>query len=131
MSLPTTMYPYFAYRDGREALGWLDDAFGFTKTVEVPGPEGEIMHAEMTFGDAGIMLCTAGPEQGEGAPPRMPPGVGIYVNVEDVDAHCERAKAAGATVVTPPFDTEWGARQYRVLDLDGFEWTFGTYRPGG
>ena len=131
MSLPTTMYPYFAYRDGREALGWLDDAFGFTKTVGARGLDGEIMHAEMTFGDAGIMLCTARPEQGQTVSMRMPPGVGIYVNVEDVDAHCERAKAAGATVVTPPSDTEWGARQYRVLDLDGFEWTFGTYRPGG
>ncbi len=51
--------------------------------------------------------------------------------VEDVDAHFERARAGGARVVYPPEDTEWGSRRYRVLDLEAYEWSFGSYRPGG
>jgi uncharacterized glyoxalase superfamily protein PhnB len=48
-----------------------------------------------------------------------------------VDDHFERAVATGATVVFPPEDTEWGTRRYRVLDPEGNEWSFGSYRPGG
>jgi hypothetical protein len=55
-------------------------------------------------------------------------GQGVYV--EDIDAHFERAQAAGARVVYPPEDTEWGTRRYRVLDPEGYEWSFGNYQPG-
>ena len=40
-------------------------------------------------------------------------GQGIYVYVEDVDAHFERARSDGARVVYPPEDTEWGTRRIR------------------
>lgn len=57
-------------------------------------------------------------------------GQGVYVYVEDVHAHFERAQAGGARVVYPPEGTEWGTRRYRALDPDGYEWSFGNYRPG-
>jgi uncharacterized glyoxalase superfamily protein PhnB len=56
-------------------------------------------------------------------------GQGIYAYVEDVDAHFARARAGGARVVYPPEDTGWGTRRYRVLDPEGYEWGFGSYRP--
>ncbi len=71
-----------------------------------------------------MMVGTATVEHG---PVDRPAGFGIYVRVDDVDAHHDRAKAAGAEIVLDPEDTEWGARQYRTLDLDGYEWTFGSY----
>lgn len=46
-----------------------------------------------------------------------------------MDAHYERAGAAGAEIVYPPEDTEFGTRRYRARDVDGYEWSFGTYRP--
>lgn len=67
--------------------------------------------------------------QREQSPWDLPSGHGIYVYVDEVDAHYERAKSAGAKIVYPPEDTEWGTRRYRALDLDGYEWSFGTYKP--
>ena len=58
-------------------------------------------------------------------------GQGIYVYVEDVDVHFERARSGSARVVYPPEDTEWGTRRYQVLDPEGYEWSSGNYRPGG
>ncbi|MCM0675632.1 glyoxalase [Micromonospora phytophila] len=53
----------------------------------------------------------------------------VYVAVEDVDAHCARARAAGAEIVREPLDTDYGSRDYTARDLAGNVWSFGTYRP--
>ncbi|MEM7488045.1 MAG: VOC family protein, partial [Pseudomonadota bacterium] len=63
----------------------------------------------------------------ETAPAKGSPG--IYLVVEDVDAHHARAVAAGAEVVYPPEDTEFGTRRWRARDPEGHEWSFGTYAP--
>jgi uncharacterized glyoxalase superfamily protein PhnB len=125
------MSPYFVYRDARAALEWLAAAFGFIPTSEIAADDGVVVHAEMSFGGSTIMLGTATEEQREQTPWDAPSGRGIYVYVDDVDAHYERAKAAGAGIVYPPEDTERGGRRYRVLDLDGYEWSFGNYLPSG
>jgi uncharacterized glyoxalase superfamily protein PhnB len=49
--------------------------------------------------------------------------------VDDPDAHHERAVAAGATVVRPLEDMEYGSREYSVRDPEGNLWSFGTYDP--
>ena len=97
--------------------------------VRWDAPDGTVRHAEATFGEGALMMGTADHPTArlEGSSV----GQGVYVCVEDVDAHYERARAAGARVVYPPEDTEWGTRRYRVLDPEGYEWSFGTYRPGG
>lgn len=123
------MVPYLSYRDANAALEWLEAAFGFERVVAYPDENGSVVHAEMRFGDGALMMGTAEP------PPVMDPDVaspnahGIYVAVEDVDAHYERAGEAGAKIVYPPQDTEFGTRRYRVLDPEGYEWSFGNYRP--
>jgi uncharacterized glyoxalase superfamily protein PhnB len=53
----------------------------------------------------------------------------LAVYVEDPDAHFARAQAAGAKILAPPNDTDFGSREYHVVDLEGHPWTFGTFRP--
>ena len=123
-----TLCPYLSYRDASTALSFLREAFGFTVSVRWDDPDGTVQHAEATFGEGTVMMGTAehptAPLEGTSV------GQGTYVYVEDVDAHFERARASGARVVYPPEDTEWGTRRYRVLDSEGYEWSFGNYRPG-
>jgi uncharacterized glyoxalase superfamily protein PhnB len=121
--------PYFVYRDGGAALEFLEDAFGLRKVTDYRGGDGAVIHAEMTHGGCAIMLGTATDEQRAAEPWDQPTGRGIYLVVDDVDAHYEHAKGAGAEIVYPPEDTDFGTRRYRARDLDGYEWSFGTYRP--
>jgi len=118
-----TFYPYFGYKDPTAAIKFLTEAFGFEKTAEVPGDNGTIIHAEMTFGNGTIMLGTSTHDI------PAPAEHGIYVFVDDIDAHYKHAETAGAKIVYPPESTEWGTRRYRCLDLEGYEWSFGNYRP--
>jgi uncharacterized glyoxalase superfamily protein PhnB len=53
----------------------------------------------------------------------------VYVYVDDVDAHCERARAAGAEILREPEDQDYGARDYTARDPEGHIWSFGNYRP--
>jgi uncharacterized glyoxalase superfamily protein PhnB len=124
-----TMYPYLSYREVASALRFLEEAFAFTTSVRWAAPDGTVRHAEATFGEGALMMGTADHPTArlEGSSV----GQGVYVRVEDVDAHYERARTAGARVVYPPEDTEWGTRRYRVLNPEGYEWSVGTYRPGG
>ena len=87
--------PYLYYEDVAAALRFLADAFGFREKLRMPGKDGKIAHAEMTLGDGLVMMGHPGPEY------RNPKRLGqttqsLYVYVEDVDAHCARAKRAGA-----------------------------------
>jgi uncharacterized glyoxalase superfamily protein PhnB len=126
--MPPTMYLYLSYRDAATALRLLQEAFGFTVSVRWDDPDGTVQHAEALFGDGAVMMGTA--EHAIAPLEDSSVGQGIYVYVEDVDAHFERAREGGARVVYPPEDTEWGTRRYRVLDAEGYEWSFGNYRPG-
>lgn len=63
--------------------------------------------------------------------PRQLEGINqcLYVTVEDTDAHCERARAAGAEILMEPREMEYGPRNYVARDVEGHLWSFGTYRP--
>ena len=52
---------------------------------------------------------------------------GIYVCLQDVDAHHDRARAAGAEIASPLKDQSYGSREYAVRDPAGHLWGFGTY----
>ena len=58
-----------------------------------------------------------------------PNSQGVYVAVEDADAHYERAKSCGRRLARELEDTDYGSREYTARDLDGHAWSFGTYRP--
>jgi uncharacterized glyoxalase superfamily protein PhnB len=124
------IYPALVYEEAAEAIDWLERAFGFARGLVVPGPDGGIIHAEMSFRTSGIMLGS--PHDGPfGRSPRELGGVtgSIYVVVEDVDAHHARAKEAGAEILREPNDTEYGSREYGARDPGGHVWSFGTYQP--
>jgi uncharacterized glyoxalase superfamily protein PhnB len=122
--------PMIAYRDGLVALDWLARAFGFVECARMVGLDGRLAHGEMTAGSGLIMLATPssdyeGPklhrESCEAA--RKWSAVpyiigGVLVTVDDVNAHCERARAAGARILSEPEDTPYG-RTYRCEDQEG------------
>ncbi len=125
------IYPALSYRDAAAAIAWLTEAFGFEVLMAVPGPDGTIGHAELRLGEGIIMLGNAQAARGW-LSPRDLPGVSqtLYVYVADVEAHHARAVAAGATITQPLYDTDYGSREYAATDLEGHQWSFGTYRPG-
>ncbi|HEY7687993.1 MAG TPA: VOC family protein [Dongiaceae bacterium] len=123
----SNIFPALKYRDGPAALKWLAAAFGFREQVCYPAPDGTIAHAQMTLGTGMIMLGSAG--KPDPANPWSSERQGIYVCVDDVDAHYARAKAKGAEIVRELADTDYGSREYSARDPDGHLWSFGTYRP--
>jgi len=115
------------YRDNRSAIAWLQRAFGFEVHEVLTDGKDNIVHAEMSFGDGVIMI---GNEFVDWA--KSPASIGgkntqrLHVQVErDIDAHYERARAAGATIVMAPQDQFYGVRTYVAVDPDGHHWTFG------
>ncbi|MGH3327720.1 MAG: VOC family protein [Streptomycetales bacterium] len=116
--------PYLLYEDVPGALDWLHEAFGFRERLRYEEPDGAVSHAEMTFGDGGLIMM--GDPGGDYRSPKRHGQVSvlIHVYVEDVDAHYQRARAAGATIVTEPTDQSYGDRRYDVSDLEGHRWSF-------
>jgi uncharacterized glyoxalase superfamily protein PhnB len=128
-----SLFTYFGYRDAHAAISWLGKAFGFEPTMSFPDEDGGIAHAELRLGDAAIVVFSD--RDGYERPPRKgdTTGFGAYLTVPgpaEVDAVHARALDAGATGIWEPGSTEWGNYRCRVLDPEGFEWTFGTHRPG-
>jgi uncharacterized glyoxalase superfamily protein PhnB len=124
------IYPCLRYQDAPAMIDWLCEAFGFTKRVVYPGPDGTIAHAELSLDDDIVMLGSVTAD-GYGESPKQAGKVtgSIYIATGDIDAHCARAKAAGASVFRGPEDTDYGSREYSCRDPDGHVWSFGTYRP--
>jgi uncharacterized glyoxalase superfamily protein PhnB len=129
----TTFHMYFGYRDAVGALRWLEKAFAFETTMEVPDDKGGIMHAEMQYDGVAFTLFTD--EVGYDKPARKGDtiGHGAYVAVDsqaEVDTVHASAVSAGAESIWEPALSEWGNYRCRVADPEGYEWTFGTHRPG-
>ena len=129
-----TIVPTLRYRDAPAAIEWLERAFGFRKHFVVPDGEGGVAHAQLTFGNGMVMVSSARddafgrmqrPLESRDAPVPQSP----YLIVTDVDAHHARALAAGAQVVLPPEDKDYGGRGYGCRDPEGNLWSFGSYDP--
>jgi PhnB protein len=121
--MTSTIVPYLLYEDVDAALEFLARAFGFEERLRYTGAEGYVNHAEMQLGDATIYLGDPGPDYRN--PRRLGnETVGFYVLVDDVDAHFERAKGAGAEIVSEPADQDYGDRRYDARDPEGHRWYF-------
>ncbi|MGC5017997.1 VOC family protein [Micromonospora sp. DT47] len=120
-----SIYPVFRYADAHAAIDWLCAAFGFRVHAVHEGPDGSVAHAELALDDDMIMIGTGNAPQARPADDAY----AVYVAVDDVDAHHDRAKAAGAEIIREPFDTDYASRDYAARDLAGNVWSFGTYRP--
>ncbi len=129
-----TIIPTLRYDDPAAAVDWLCDAFGFARHLVVPGEDGGIAHAQLTLGDGMIMLGSSGDSAFDRLQktPQQVGGVGTqspYIIVDDVDAHCRRAREAGARIAMLPEDQDYGGRLYSCLDPEGHLWNFGSYNP--
>ncbi len=118
------------YRDSKAAFRWLEEAFGFEPLFVLLDQDGNLAHSEMGFGDSVVMI---GNEWSDDH--RSPANLGgkntqsVHVHLaagEDIDLHCERARAAGAVIVAEPQTQFYGDRTYRAKDIEGHIWTFGV-----
>jgi PhnB protein len=118
-----TVTPYLLYEDAAGAIDWLSRAFGFEERLRFADDTGAVTHAELTLGDGEIFVGHPG------AGYRSPKELGafthlVHVYVQDVDAHHDRAVAAGALIHLEPHDTPYGDRRYDAEDLEGHRWSF-------
>ena len=122
------------YDDAAKAIDWLCDAFGFKVRIKVEGEGGRIEHSELEFGEGVVMV--AGADKADKYPfIKSPSQIGggntqnMFVYVDDVDAHCARARAKGATIVTEPKISDygedyWADQGYECVDPGGHHWWF-------
>jgi uncharacterized glyoxalase superfamily protein PhnB len=120
------------YQDPGAALEWLAAAFGFETRMVVTDAEGRIVFAESGWGRHTVAVI---PEMGAlGQSPRAVGGVNTQAvqmrGTTDIDAHCARARATGAVIVSEPEDLFFGDRAYVATDLEGHLWNFGQRIPG-
>ena len=132
-NMPATIIPALRYRDAAAAIEWLCRAFGFEKHLVVPGENGAIAHAQLTFGNGMIMLGSGrdGDYNKLIVSPDAAGGVtqAAYIVVAEVDEHYARAKEAGAEIVIDIADQDYGGRLYVCRDPEGHVWSFGSYDP--
>jgi uncharacterized glyoxalase superfamily protein PhnB len=131
------------YENASQAIDWLCKAFGFEVALRVDEPGGRVAHSQLALGEGLIMVSDLNPDAGR-------PGDGLRVSpravegkvtqslmayVDDVDAHCVRARAAGAVIAVEPTTTDygpeyWADRGYEAVDPEGHRWWF-TQRVRG
>jgi uncharacterized glyoxalase superfamily protein PhnB len=123
------------YDDASRAIDWLCRVFGFEVRLKVEGEGGRIEHSELEFGDGLIMVGSTGKPRKNPMPCTSPKAVGgantqmLCVCVDDADAHCAQARAAGASILDEPETHDygedyWADRTYRAVDLEGHHWWF-------
>jgi uncharacterized glyoxalase superfamily protein PhnB len=135
--------PGIYYRDASRMIDWLCEAYGFEVRLKVEGEGGSIVHSELTLGDGLIMV---GESLGDKARRfettiQSPLDAGcntqnLMVYVDDADAHCAHARAAGARIVAEPElhdygDDYWADRSYGAIDPEGHLWWFTQRIRGG
>jgi uncharacterized glyoxalase superfamily protein PhnB len=121
-------FPIVPYSDPRAAIAWLERAFGAQATaVHPPEPDQPLVHAEVRVGTGLVMINDA--DRTDGTPFTLPGPVLVYVVVDDPDALHDRAVAAGAEIVMPLTNQDYGSREFAARDHYGNVWSFGTYRP--
>ncbi len=115
---PGPVIPCLVYENVPKAIEWLCGAFGFAERLRTPaGPDGSIHHAQLAFGQGSVILSSATPaNQGFVRT--------VMLAVNDVDAHCLRARRFGAKILMEPGTKEFGERQYAAEDLERNRWVF-------
>ncbi len=122
------------YDDAAAAIDWLTRAFGFAVQERVEDDQGRVVHSQLVLDGGLIMVGQTGlqPDRECQQSPRTIGGANtqsLAVYVDDADAHCERARAAGAEITIEPATQDYGEgywvdRSYGALDLEGHHWWF-------
>ena len=118
-----SVQPYLILKSAADAIDFYTRAFGAKERLRMAMPDGRIGHAEIEIGDSCIMMADEHPEIGAhsvqhfgGSP------VSLMVYVEDCDASCARAIAAGAVSLREPEDEPEGRRTAVIQDPFGYLW---------
>lgn len=131
---PSTVMPALRYKNAPAAIDWLCKVFGFEKHAVYPGPDNTIGHAELKLGGGMIMLGSE-KDDAYGNRFKSPEDVGgfetrsAYIIVDDADAVYARVKAAGGVILREIQNTDYGSREFTVMDPEGHSWSVGTYNP--
>jgi len=124
-----SIHPTLLYRDAGAAIEFLERAFGFETLARHDNPDGTVAHSELRLGGDVIMVGTGAEDLQDVPEDFRAARVGVYLAVEDLHSHFERARAAGANVTREPQDTDYSSREYSARDPEGLHWHFGTYVP--
>jgi uncharacterized glyoxalase superfamily protein PhnB len=116
-----TVSPYLYYEDGDTAIDWLTRVFGFRERLRGHHPDGTFGHGEVEAGEGDGVIMLGTPDGFRRADRSC---FGVYVHVEDLDAHFAQATREGATITDEPADQAHGVRRYGALDLEGNQWWF-------
>ncbi len=123
-----TVVPSLRYEDANRAIQWLHDAFGITEHFVVRNEDGSVAHAQLAWRGSLVMLGDLHGDQYD-LPHRHGSISMTAESAEQVDEVYQRAIAAGATVVQPLTDTDYGSHAFTVADYEGNHWHLGTYDP--
>jgi uncharacterized glyoxalase superfamily protein PhnB len=123
-----TLYPGLQYRDADAGMKWLEEVLGCERREDHRDDEGNVVHAELEFQGAIVMLSTAGVGR---EPFRSLPAGGrlVYCAVDEVDSLYEQVRDSNGDIALEITDTDYGSRDFTVRDPEGNLWSFGTYRP--
>lgn len=133
----STIIPCLRYTHALQAIEFLCNAFGFERQAVYTNADdpGIVDHAQLTYGGGMIMLGSVREDTAFGRHMVQPGDVGgretqcACVIVQDVRAHYERAREAGATIVDAYEEKEYGGAGYSARDPEGHLWYFGSYDP--
>ena len=115
--------PMLVCRDAASEIDFCKNAFGAVELARRSGPNGTVIHATLSIGEALVMIhgefatLASHSPQPDGSSP-----VVIYIYVEAVDTVIERAVAAGARILIPATNQFWGDRIGRIIDPSGHVW---------
>jgi len=124
-----TATPYLTIRGAGAAIEFYQKAFGAKELFRMPGPDGKLMHAEITIGDSRIMLADESSANESQAPQTLKGTTcGLFLYVQDVDAAFSQAVKAGAKETMPVQNMFWGDRFGKVTDPFGHKWTLATHK---
>lgn len=127
MAHVTRVIPVLTYRDMAAAHDFLVQAFGFTSGGLQRAGDGSYVHGEVLAGDFVIWLHRVTAEHQLDSPVSVEvANTGLFVQVDNVDEHFERARAAGARIDSEPVDRPYGQREYGARDPEGHRWWFGA-----
>lgn len=129
MANRSRVYPLLRYRDPRAAIDFLIAAFDCMPMAVHEAGDGTIARADLRLGDSVVMIGRLSPDLAAEGRTASGGSASLYVSVDFVDAHHDRAAAAGARITRPPADADDGSRSYACRDLEGYEWSFGTPAP--
>ncbi len=131
----STVIPGMCYHDAHAMIDWLCRAFGFERHAVHDGPDGTVMHAELTFGNGMIMIGSVSKQTPYGAYAVQPDKTGgretrsISLLVSDCGPIYASAKAAGAKMVFDLEEKPYGGKAFTCLDPEGHLWNIGEYNP--